>query len=82
MGFFHSLYPWLVGPLTTRLPDWAGGTLLSGAYAVPAVEAAISLGLLMRRLRKPAVIGALLMHALIMLCIGPFGNNYNVVVWP
>ena len=82
MGFFHSLYPWLVGPLTARLPDWAGGALLLGAYAVPAVEATIGLGLLTRRFRKPAVIGALLMHAFIMLCVGPFGNNFNSVVWP
>lgn len=52
-GLFHNLYPWLVGPLTARLPDWAGGVLLSGAYAVPAIEAAIGLGLLTRRLRKP-----------------------------
>lgn len=81
-GFFHNLYPWLVGSLTARLPNWAGGALLSGAYAVPVVEAAIGLGLLTRRFRGPAVIGALLMHAFIMLCVGPFGNNWNVVVWP
>lgn len=81
-GFFHNLYPWLVESLTERLPDWAGSALLSGAYAVPVVEAAIGLGLLTRRFRKPAVIGALLMHAFIMLCVGPFGNNWNVVVWP
>ncbi len=81
-SFFEITYPWLVEPLTSRLPDWAGSALLSGAYAVPVVEAAIGLGLLTRRFRKPAVVGALLMHAFIMLCVGPLGSAYNTVVWP
>ncbi len=80
--FFQSTYPWLVEPLTARLPDWVESTLLSGAYAVPAIEAAIGLGLLTRRFRKPAAIGALSMHAFIMLCMGPLGHDWNVVVWP
>ena len=81
-GFFEVTYPWLVGPMTERLPDWAGSALLSGAYAVPIVEAAIGVGLLTRRFRKLAVASALLMHAFIMLCVGPWGNDYNAVVWP
>ena len=81
-GFFKVTYPWLVGPLTERLPDWAGSALLSGAYAVPVVEAAIGVGLLTRRFRKLAVAGAVLMHAFIMVCVGPWGNDYNAVVWP
>lgn len=81
-GFFEVTYPWLVEPLTSRLPDWAGLMLLSGAYAVPVIEAVIGLGLLTRRFRKPAVVGALLMHAFIMLCVGPLGSAYNTVVWP
>jgi hypothetical protein len=81
-GFFEVTYPWLVGPLTERLPDWAGSALLSGAYAVPVVEAAIGVGLLTRRFRKLAVAGAAFMHAFIMVCVGPWGNDYNAVVWP
>ncbi len=81
-GFFEITYPWLVGPLTERLPDWAGSALLSGAYAVPIVEAAIGVGLLTRRFRKLAAAGAILMHAFIMVCVGPWGNDYNAVVWP
>jgi len=82
VSFFEVTYPWLVEPLTSRLPDWAGSALLSGAYAVPVVETAIGLGLLTRRFRKFAVIGALSMHAFIMLCVGPLGSAYNTVVWP
>jgi hypothetical protein len=81
-GFFEVTYPWLVEPLTSWLPDWAVSALLSGAYAVPVVEAVIGLGLLTRRFRNPAVVGALLMHAFIMLCVGPLGSDHNTVVWP
>jgi hypothetical protein len=81
-GFFEVTYPWLVEPLSAWLPDWAGSALLSGAYAVPVVEAVIGLGLLTRRFRKPAVVGALLMHAFIMLSVGPLGHDHNTVVWP
>jgi len=49
---------------------------------VPVVEAVIGLGLLTRRFRKPAVVGALSMHVFIMLCVGPLGSSYNTVVWP
>ncbi|CAA9466651.1 MAG: hypothetical protein AVDCRST_MAG28-4165, partial [uncultured Rubrobacteraceae bacterium] len=81
-GFFELTYPWLVGPLTERLPDWAGSALLSGAYTVPFVEAAIGVGLLTRRFRKLGVAGAILMHTFIMFCVGPWGNDHNSVVWP
>ena len=66
-GFFEGTYPWLVEPLTSWLPGWADSALLWGAYAVPVVEAVIGLGLLTRRFRKFAVIGAIAMHAFIML---------------
>jgi hypothetical protein len=82
VSFVQTTYPWLVEPLTTRLPDWASSALLSGAYAVPAVETAIGIGLLTRRFRRLAAIGALSMHAFIMLCVGPWGNDYNTVIWP
>ena len=81
-SFIQGTHPWLVEPLTARLPEWAGSALLAGGYSVPAVEAALGVGLLTRRFRKPAVVGALLMHAFIMLCIGPLGHDHNTVVWP
>jgi hypothetical protein len=81
-SFIQTTHPWLVEPLTTRLPDWAGSALLAGGYAVPMVEAVIGIGLVTRRFRRLAVMGAILMHAFIMLCIGPLGHDHNTVVWP
>lgn len=81
-SFIQSTHPWLVEPLTARVPDWAGSALLAGGYAVPVVEAVIGIGLLTRRFRRIAVMGALLMHAFVMLCIGPLGHDHNTVVCP
>jgi hypothetical protein len=81
-SFVKDDYPWLLEPLLARLPPAAEPLLLPGAYAVPVVEVAIGLGLLGRRTRKPAVVGALLMHVFILFAIGPFGHNWNSLVWP
>jgi hypothetical protein len=85
-SFVETGFSLLIIPLITRLPDeilpYVEPVLLWSAYAVPVIEAAIGLGLLTRRFRKAAVIGALLMHTFILLCVGPLGLDYNSVVWP
>jgi hypothetical protein len=81
-SFVENVYPWLTEPLLARLPSAAEPLLLPGAYAVAPAETAIGLGLLGRRTRKPAVVGAILMHAFILFVIGPFGHDFNSVVWP
>lgn len=82
VSFAEYMYPWLIEPLTSHLPSGAASALGHGAYAVPVMETAIGLGLLVRPLRKPAVVGAILMHAFILFTIGPWGHDYNSVVWP
>ena len=70
-----QLFPLLLGYVLLAVIVVRWGTpssaLLSGAYAVPVVEAAIGVGLLTHRFRKLAVAGAVLMHAFIMVCVGP-----------
>ncbi len=82
VSFAENVYPWLIEPLASHLPSGAASTLGHGAYAVPVMEAAIGLGLLVRPLRKPAVVGAILMHTFILFTIGPWGRDWNSVVWP
>jgi hypothetical protein len=43
---------------------------------------AIAVGLLTTRFRRAAVIGALAMHAFILICIGVLLPFYDVIVWP
>ncbi len=82
VNFAENVYPWLIEPLASHLPSGAASALGHGAYAVSVMEAAIGLGLLVRPLRKPAVVGAILMHAFILFTIGPWGHDWNPVVWP
>jgi hypothetical protein len=81
-SFMGKEYPSIVEPLMVHLSSGVQDILLWGAYAVPVIEATIGLGLLTRRFRKPAVIGTLLMHGFILLCVGPWGANWNSVIWP
>jgi hypothetical protein len=80
--FAEDVYPWLMEPLTSRLSPGAVPALEYGAYAVPVIETAIGLGLLARPLRRPALVGAILMHVFILFSIGPWGHDWNSVVWP
>ena len=80
--FFDNLFPWLVGPLVALLPESLGSTVHSMSIVAPFVEAGIGIGLLTRRFRNWAVVLALGMHAFVLLCIGPFGHDWNTVVWP
>ena len=82
VSFAENVYPWLIEPLTSRLPSGVASVLESGAYAVPVLETAIGFGLLVRPLRSLAVVGATLMHAFILFSIGPWGHDWNSVVWP
>jgi hypothetical protein len=73
-GFAGDAFPWLVEPLKI-IPAWVG-------YAAPFIEAGIALALLFRPTRRAAVLLAIVMHAAILLAIGPLGHNTNNVVWP
>ena len=55
----------------------AAGSLLAAAF-----EMSMGVLLFFARTRRLAVIGLTLMHAFILLALGPFGANYNSVVWP
>jgi hypothetical protein len=63
--------------------DWMPASAwLSLGLLLPLAEAAIGVGLLFPRTRGVAWVGAVLMHALVLLSIGPVGRSYNAIVWP
>lgn len=78
--FFGSeMFPWLA--------EFTGGELYFRnhpqiGYAVGAFEALGGLALVFRPTRKAAVISLLLIHLFILISLGPFGHNWNAVVWP
>jgi hypothetical protein len=80
--FVSDVYPWLLQPLLTVLPR-ALHPLASGlGPAVPFVELAVGVGLLLRPVRAFAIWGAVVMHLLLLVILGPTGYRWNTVVWP
>lgn len=78
--FFTQEFPWFVDPVTQLLPVDAS-LLPSLAVLAAVLEVAIGVGLLTRRLRPVALVGAVLMHLLILLSIGPLRDNWNNSSW-
>jgi hypothetical protein len=74
-------FPWLISGITHGA---VFNTTMVYAVAVSsaAVEIFIGIGLLFKPTRKAALVLCLLMHLIILLCIGPAGLNWNMVVWP
>ncbi len=78
--FFYQEFPWFIEPLTNRLPFELPGVPQLGVVAA-ILEAGIGVGLLTRRFRRAALGEALLMHALIVFCIGPLRGHWNDAAW-
>ena len=81
-NFVNVIFPSLLEPfMGWRLapPRWLVHDL---AFVAPLLECVAGVGLLTRRFRKVAVYGAIAMHILILMAIGPLGSRFNVVVWP
>jgi hypothetical protein len=80
--FVDKTFPWLMQPFTRFLPATAQPLVDHLALAAPAFEVAAGIGLLTRRFRAAALIGAIGMHVFILAALGPLGRGFNAVVWP
>jgi len=81
-GFIYTGFPWLLEPFLRHLPPGAQALAHPLSVVAPFVELWIGIALLSRKFRTPAIVLALLMHAFILISLGPWGQNYNRVVWP
>ena len=79
VSFATSVFPFIIEPL---LPPSARPFAQHGAVLIPVVEAAIGVGLLLPKFRNVSVLLGLVMHLGILASIGPWGHNWNTVVWP
>jgi predicted DCC family thiol-disulfide oxidoreductase YuxK len=81
-SFITQVFPWFVEPVIRFLPiEMARNILLTGFF-IPVIETGIGIALFTKRFRRPAVIVAICMHLFILFSLGPFGHNWNSVVWP
>jgi hypothetical protein len=81
-NFFDSVVPWLVEPAHRWLsPEWVApiGWLIASAGAV---ELFIGIAVWIPTFRRAAVVTAFLVHATVLILLGPLGRSYNLVVWP
>jgi uncharacterized membrane protein YphA (DoxX/SURF4 family) len=77
--FGMEMFPWLA--------EFTGQTSFlrehpQFGFTVGIVEALAGLSLLFKRTRKPAAVTILVMHLFILISLGPFGHDWNHVVWP
>jgi hypothetical protein len=78
-SFLTEVFPWLLEPF---LSESARRSVMPIGVVIPLLEAAMGLGLLAVRVRRIAVVLVLVMHAGLLVCLGPFGQDWNTVVWP
>jgi len=80
--FFHEIAPWFVDPFVGSLPQPLQHILLFGARLTPFIEILIGVGLWLPRCRGWAIGSVLFIHTGALICLGPLGRSYNLVVWP
>jgi predicted DCC family thiol-disulfide oxidoreductase YuxK len=80
-NFVAYEFPGLVQPILDRFPDLSGAVHVAALMA-PFIQIGFAIGLLTQRFRRISLIVAVAMHVFILAMLGPFGQNWNVVVWP
>jgi predicted DCC family thiol-disulfide oxidoreductase YuxK len=80
--FLGGTFGWLLEPLGALLPAGLVAGLSSAGIAAPLIEIAIGLALLFSITRKAAVVAAVVMHTVLLAMLGPWGHDWNSIVWP
>ncbi|MFK8105146.1 MAG: hypothetical protein AB8G15_21720 [Saprospiraceae bacterium] len=77
--FVEDIFPWLFAPLGLEKFLTAQPQL---GFLAATIELLLALSLVWRTTRKLGVSLLLCFHGLILALLGPFGHQWNVVVWP
>ena len=81
--YYETIYLWMIQSLSEVMPNgMARNTLLDVGFLTPYLEMMIGIGLLFHRTLKIAAFMAILMHIFIMICLGPWGHNFNYIIFP
>ena len=81
-SFATEVFPWFVEPFVRLGVTPSPWVVRDLSILSPLLECAAGVGLLFARSRKVALLAAIAMHVLILMVLGPWGRNFNVVIWP
>jgi hypothetical protein len=81
-SFVVNGFPWFIEPFVPVIPEELRFVTSLGGLLVPFVETALGVMLLTEKRRRAGVVGLTAMHLFILVCLGPFGHNWNHAVWP
>jgi uncharacterized membrane protein YphA (DoxX/SURF4 family) len=91
IAFAWEIFPWLMEPFSIGQNYFLGFDNLNSfplpvlnyvAYVIPIFEITLAIFLLIPKLRFVGVLMCVLTHLFSIYAIGPFGQNWNFVVWP
>lgn len=82
MEFIDGVFPWMIGPIAQLFPLSVEPAFYVFGFLVPFIEMGIGIGLMTRKFRTVVIWLALGMCAFVLWTIGPFGHDWNSVVWP
>lgn len=77
LTFFTQIMPWFVSPLYTPSFDWL---FKIAAFVTPFFEASIGILLIFPQWRRVATVMAFSMLTLVLICLGPYGHNWKMVI--
>jgi hypothetical protein len=80
--FFTEIFPWFTEALWKPFGEAGASVALSIGLLVPLIEVLFAIGLFTKRGRLLSIIGATAMLLLVLLSIGPAGQEWNSSVWP
>jgi hypothetical protein len=81
LNFMQNDFPWIVSPIADVISPAAPALQWLG-MAAPFIQVAFAVGLLTRRFRRISLLAAVAMHVFILAMFGPFGLDWNDIIWP
>lgn len=82
LRFFTEVFPWFTEALWSPWGQSAAAIAIIVGFLVPFIELAFAIGFFSRKFRTLSLLGATSMIVLVLLSIGPAGQNWNTSVWP
>ena len=81
-NFVHFVFPNMLYAFQyISLETWLEFSLKETAYSIPILEITLAALILIPSTRKAGLITAIVLHLAILYVIGPFGLNWNSIVW-